>query len=1154
MRIKLFFVCFLIPLLLSYSQVLDKGKIKSKCHLRDTESQNEKQRINLIQQEPGHKYYYFVDKNGDYKVWDIDLTEEMDIIVEFTEEPMFVKQQKKIMLNSSPESYQSTFSKFEGDLSKIHSEARTNVKGVELKSPEIKREYYKVFNGVNIVIPKGMLGEIEKLDYVKRIHTNNKKEITLDESVPLIGADKVWLDLGVKGEGIRIGIIDTGIDYFHPALGGGFGIGYKVEGGYDFYNNDADPMDDHGHGTHVAGISAGDNEVIQGVAPKAKLYAYKVLSADGWGYDTDILAAIERCVDPNNDGNKSDKLDVVNMSLGGWGNPDDELSTAVDNAVELGVIFTIAAGNDYDYNTIGSPGTSRNAITVGSSDKTDIISYFSSRKPNTKIYSIKPDVLAPGRSINSSILSNSYGKMSGTSMAAPHVAGLCALLKQLRPTWTPFEIKSAVMTTAKDLGYDVMTQGSGRIDAFGSATVSTTIVPSSLSFGLDDVSQTIWTINDTVEVKNYDNVSQNYNISISGLQSGITLNANPTSFSLSSGNTQKVIYTLQVDNSVLPYPTERPMSYYGNVNIYGTEDTLHLPWAFVKAAKLTLTFNYSYPSFRIYNANFSTDDWVADWLDEYTAEVILPGGLYFLNSYYLWDDPVKLIFKDSVNTATQNNISINFNEATHQILYKGKDKAGQFLSGLENYSTNLYVIDQYSGIGGFLGWNSSFITNDVSDKITFRGAEFVPSLNNNKIYVSNCNNEIKGINSNVEFTNDYLSLYKQQLNCLIPKGATEPIIFPYNTIIIEENFGFGFAWGMNISSSGWFGETFLNVPIDNKINTTLMISTINSLSEWEYNYSTDFFRLHSDSLSFYLFNKTPDLFFAHTNDTLVLGDGAIYSDIYGMNNYYSNSNIFIWPYYYGQMKEWRERDYYHSYIQVFDKNDILISSANLVDFNPMDVAAGKYKLIVYNQSYTVNGCNSTSKIISEFDLNNTDANSPYITSLQIRNSQGAPTSNLKKNESAYIQFSVIEDYFNYGTIINDSTKFFIKEHFTDNWQELSLTKVLSDAIIGELYRVNISSFTNSDSSALDIRFSAVDNSGNKTTYILEQAVTIGKFKNVVEIEEEKTDIIPKEFSLEQNYPNPFNPSTVISYQLPVSSLVQIKIYNVLGQEIATLVN
>jgi len=263
----------------------------------------------------------------------------------------------------------------------------------------------------------------------------------------------------------------------------------KVVGGWDFSEDDADPMDYHGHGTHVAATAAG-NGILRGVAPGALIYALKVFPN---AYVSTIISAIDYSVDPNGDGDFSDHLDVINMSLGGYGNPNDPLSQAVDNAVNLGVIAVAGAGNSGPEGndicrhialdptgasySICTPGTARKAITVAASDKSDNIAGFSSRGP-TSIEKEKPDVTAPGVNICAAQWDNVWASLecfdgrhiaiSGTSMATPHVSGVVALMKQAHPNWTPSQIKDTLMNAAVDLGEPLFTQGWGRIDAIKS--------------------------------------------------------------------------------------------------------------------------------------------------------------------------------------------------------------------------------------------------------------------------------------------------------------------------------------------------------------------------------------------------------------------------------------------------------------------------------------------------------------------------------------------------------------------------------------------------------------------------------------------------------------------------------------------------------------
>ncbi len=355
-------------------------------------------------------------------------------------------------------------------------------------------EWEGVVNGFALNISEAESQKLQNVPEVKAVYPNRQVQGLLYDSVPLIKAQQVWLldssgnsctanpSTCITGQNVKIGIIDTGIDYTHPDLGGCFGLGCKVVDGYDFVNDDADPMDDHGHGTHVAAIAAGKG-ILSGVAPDALLVAYKVLSSGGYGYWDDVISAIERSIDPNQDGNYSDHLAVINLSLGGSGNPDDPVSMAIDNAFGVGVVAAIAAGNwGPSPESIASPGTARKAITVGATDKQDQIASFSSRGPVIWVDEqgieralLKPDVVAPGVSIcaaefdgwqsQSRCLDDKHIFLSGTSMAAPHVAGTVALMRQAHPSWSADEIKMAVRNNAIALGSDINTYGYGRINA-----------------------------------------------------------------------------------------------------------------------------------------------------------------------------------------------------------------------------------------------------------------------------------------------------------------------------------------------------------------------------------------------------------------------------------------------------------------------------------------------------------------------------------------------------------------------------------------------------------------------------------------------------------------------------------------------------------------
>lgn len=398
-------------------------------------------------------------------------------------------------------------------LSILNKSEYTAVSPSSASEVKILGEYENVLNGIALDITREQADKLKaQSPYVKEIYPNYEVEALLMDSVPLINANKVWnlRDLRgqtITGKNINIGIIDTGVDYRHPALGAsaqGQIFNSKVTNGYDLYNEDDDPMDERGHGTHVAAIAAG-NGVLKGVAPGARITSYKIFGSPGAASPTgaDIINALEAVSATRSDDDPNNDISVVNLSVGincqgvydVYCGPDDKVSEAVDSVSAEGVSVVIAAGNGGpNPATIRSPGTARSAITVGSVNKSKGISSFSSRGPisNGSEILVKPDVVAPGEDICSarfsgltgvgSCVNGDYYSNNGTSMAAPHVAGLVALIKQQDPNLSPLQIKELIKSKAVSLGLDQNTEGSGIIDAskifdFSEPPVSETPTP-----------------------------------------------------------------------------------------------------------------------------------------------------------------------------------------------------------------------------------------------------------------------------------------------------------------------------------------------------------------------------------------------------------------------------------------------------------------------------------------------------------------------------------------------------------------------------------------------------------------------------------------------------------------------------------------------------
>ncbi|MEU5160607.1 S8 family serine peptidase [Streptomyces sp. NPDC020875] len=302
-------------------------------------------------------------------------------------------------------------------------------------------------------------GAVTTAPGVDRIWLDAVTEPTLDRTTAQIGAPAAWAG-SYDGTGVKIAVLDSGIDADHPDFAGRITEAADLSGGND-------PMDRTGHGTHVASIALGSGAKsggkYRGVAPGATLLSAK-FPADN-GFESDLMAGIDWAV--------ARGADIVNISYGTFDSPGvDPLEALINRySAERGTLFVVAAGNyGPGTGTLTSPGSAEAALTVGSVDRSDTLADSSGRGPRVGDGGIKPDVTAPGVGVLAAAAANSgpedapgYRADSGTSMAAPHVAGAAALLKQKHPDWTGQRIKAALMASAEPGPYTVHQQGAGRI-------------------------------------------------------------------------------------------------------------------------------------------------------------------------------------------------------------------------------------------------------------------------------------------------------------------------------------------------------------------------------------------------------------------------------------------------------------------------------------------------------------------------------------------------------------------------------------------------------------------------------------------------------------------------------------------------------------------
>jgi serine protease AprX len=374
----------------------------------------------------------------------------------------------------------------------------------------------ELINGYVLSIPDSALAQLDALPQVASAHQDRAAWAADYLSTRATTANVAQQSLGLTGRGIGVAVVDSGITTWHDDLMPRDGSTYpyanqRVTKFVDFVNGQTMPYDDHGHGSHVAGIILGngyDSHGRQsGIAPDAALVSLKVLDADGKGTISRIIAALDWVAANASAYN----IRVVNLSVGAavtqsyWIDP---LALAARRLTEKGIVVVAAAGNlgqnadgQRQYGGILAPGNAPWVLTVGASstegtarNQDDIVAGFSSLGPTRGDYLAKPDLVAPGRGVlslavpgttlyqnkaaylvsgNVSTGSPAYLSLSGTSMAAPQVAGAAALMFQANPKLTPNLVKAILQYTARvDSDYDRLQQGAGFLDVLGAVRLA----------------------------------------------------------------------------------------------------------------------------------------------------------------------------------------------------------------------------------------------------------------------------------------------------------------------------------------------------------------------------------------------------------------------------------------------------------------------------------------------------------------------------------------------------------------------------------------------------------------------------------------------------------------------------------------------------------
>ncbi len=965
--------------------------------------------------------------------------ERKSYIIRFKGEPLRLKKQGEKLssetIMAAKSRLQEQRKRFSADLAQIEYDTKKPGALANTAVSEIEHEYFTALNGLALKTTKRIADEIEKLPYVEKVSEDVRVRLVDNESNEIVNADHVWNSLGYTGSGILISIIDTGIDYDHRELAG------KVAGGYDFVNEDDDAWDDHGHGTHCAGIAAANGPELKGVAPDADLLAVKVLNAGGSGSSSDIIAGIEYSV--------AQGADVISMSLGGPGDPNDDMSAAVDNAVKNGVICVVAAGNSGPGSfSIGSPGCARLALTVGASDKADNIAYFSSRGPSNAVNGLKPDLLAPGVAIYSSTPNDNYASWNGTSMATPHAAGAAALLRQINPGWDPLVIKASLMNKSVDLGYNVWEQGTGRMDVYASAVTKSAAKPASLNFGIDDLTLDVWTEKDTFWIHNFRASAQTFDISLdASFPAGIDVSVVPSNALVPGSDSVMIVVELEVDNRIVPFPDSDPPAYSGYLVSTGSLDTLKTIFAFIKSHVLNLTFDEN-PSYLFIHNNGSK--YMSTYWPGTSFSAMLPEDDYDIVVRY--SDQRTYIIKEGVYVYGQTSLDILKSEAGNNVTFNAYD---------ENGNPKWY----YRGVTSIFNKNSMWGTtssgysyqnlnlNDISSNYRY---ETVGKYMNERTSDPNCwlfpFGLNQGISSDTVISNDYTKVKKITYKLPEPETGDELFFIPY----ISQGIGFSFANYTTDSGSSYrlssepyeFCIRYAPYPYEDFIYKYTYLQIHNTTGGLNPGWPNQIFQtalqniFPEDTLKANIWDfENPVWITTENNTACSIGDFApVFTGRF--QNIGSSIRLASDPYY-------AFRYFTDQYGSVFNNTSCTYTITNdessIVDagtidnrdfdvnFDVFSLPNDEYSMEIEFNDFSVNGSAAAAKVTAAFNTNLADCNPPFFKNFKIT-SYNEIAGLFENGSNNYINFQARDDKDEVSAALK------IKKENDGVWSSISLSQ------------------------------------------------------------------------------------------------------------------
>ena len=900
------------------------------------------------------------------------------------------------------------------------------------------------------------------------------------------------------------------------------------------------------------------------------------------------------------------------MSLGSDnGNPNDASSIAVNNAVEAGVVFVVAAGNSgyvstgsnheshYRQNgsqTIGSPGTAQNAITVGAIDRDASLARFSSKGPINNTFALKPDILAPGVSINSTFPGGTWKALSGTSMASPHIAGVVALMRKIHPEWTPAQIKSALAGSAIKLDMPAWHQGSGLVDAQRAMSQRTLVYPTQLSFGMSNSFESNWSSTKTITIQNVAEFDQSYSINFPTTPSGITFTATPSEVLVESGTTMQVDIKISVDHSQVPIVQEDIRTYSGYIQIASETEQVNIPWAFSRASVIRLNYSRAgaqtvFTSPTDYFTSYGTHKFNQfHWITPQRAEIYaaIPGNFTSATVFPGENEPPRIVvMQNQIVGGTTSSYTYNHGAAIYPVSISANDLNGR---SLDTYDRNIKLLNiELEGKLATISATSdviagtSFLIAPVDATTSIYATQFsvlegdIPTLAIPKFRAE------RGISGPVNFTNSMYPMHEFALEFMTENPNTEQDIIAIPAVY-SRNVDTDFMYSQNVivipTTTDDDGFSKINYLTPNNIENNDVFTATEFVFGIEE--SPELYRLQLDTNPITYWNgkmitNLPGLAdLSHTEylpgSTIQFGIGPVYAMSRVDFNLFGLGSVKFSPLIRSPLSEIRFSDYDQSTYTIVNMNDEVLHEGSLgnIDGDIM-VPPERTKLIFDLKGHTLRGAPTQTRVISTSDLSEFSVNPPWIYTVQVQNEQRQAREVFEQNSEMKLVFTGKSvQLMTAKELAPDLTRVWWKIYDTqatdnsddDGWIPAIYTysDPTNPGLDGIKFSADLTEATSVDSVAIDIRLFVSDSTGNSTEMIFSPAVAIGNWQGKTGTGINDPDFentIPEQISLAQNYPNPFNPSTNIQFNIPQTQAfehVRLTVFDLLGREIVKLLD